>query len=50
MSIEKIFQFDTIDEGKLKLREEIKEGDLILIDGSREMEMEKIVKEIAAFV
>ena len=50
MSIEKIFQFDTIDEGKLKLREEIKEGDLILVDGSREMEMEKIVKEIAAFV
>ena len=50
MPIEKIFQFDTIDEGKLKLREEIKEGDLILIDGSREMEMEKIVKEIAAFV
>ena len=50
MSIEKIFQFDTIDEGKLKLREEIKEGDLILVDGSKEMEMGRIVKEIAAFV
>ena len=50
MPIEKIFQFDTIDEGKLKLQEEIKEGDLILVDGSKEMEMEKIVKEIAAFV
>ena len=46
MPIEKIFQFDTIDEGKLKLQEEIKEGDLILVDGSKEMEMEKIVKEI----
>ena len=50
MSIEKIFQFDTIEEGKLKLREEIKEGDLILVDGSKEMEMGRIVKEIAAFV
>ena len=48
MPIEKIFQFDTIDEGKLKLQEEIKEGDLILVDGSKEMEMEKIVEEIKA--
>jgi len=46
MALEKIFQFDTIDEGKLKLKEEIKEGDLILVDGSKEMEMGKIVKEI----
>ena len=48
MALEKIFQFDTIDEGKLKLKEEIKEGDLILVNGSKEMEMEKIVEEIKA--
>ena len=46
MTLEKIFQFDTIEEGKIRLQDEIKEGDLILIDGSKEMEMEKIVKEI----
>jgi len=46
--LEKIFQFDTIDEAKLKLKEEINEGDLILVDGSKEMEMEKIVEEIKA--
>ena len=46
MAFEKIFQFDTIEEGKLKLQEEIKEGDLVSVDGSKEMEMEKIVKEI----
>jgi len=46
MAFEKIFQFDTIDEGKLKLQDEIKEGDLILIDGSKEMEMGKVVEEI----
>ena len=46
MPLEKIFSFDTIAEGKLKLQEEIKEGDLILVDGSKEMEMQKIVKEI----
>ncbi len=44
--LEKIFQFDTINEAKLKLKEEIKEGDLILVDGSKEMEMGKIVEEI----
>lgn len=46
LPLEKISQFDTIDEGKLKLREEIKEGDIILVDGSKEMEMGKIVEEI----
>jgi len=48
MALEKIFKFDTIKEGKIRLQDEIKEGDLILIDGSKEMEMEKIVKEIKA--
>lgn len=46
MAIEKIFQFDKIEEGKLKLKEEIKKGDLILVDGSSEMQMSKIVEEI----
>jgi len=46
MAFEKIFQFDTIEEGKLKLQEEIKEGDLILVDGSKEMGMAEIVEEI----
>jgi len=48
MVLEKIFQFDTINEGKLKLQDEIKEGDLILVDGSKEMEMAKVVEEIKA--
>lgn len=46
MALEKIFQFNRIEEGKLKLQDEIREGDLILVDGSKEMEMEKIVEEI----
>ncbi len=46
MAVDKIFQFDTIDDGKLKLKDEIKEGDLILVDGSKEMKMSKIVNEI----
>lgn len=46
MTIEKIFQFDTIEEGKIKLLNEIKEGDLILVDGSKEMEMGKVVEKI----
>ncbi len=48
MAQEKIFQFETIEEGKLKLQAEIKEGDLILVDGSKEMAMSKIIEEIKA--
>lgn len=46
MSIDKIFQFDTIDDGKMKLEDEVKEGDLILVDGSKEMKMGEIIEEI----
>lgn len=46
MAQEKVFEFDTIDEGKLEVQNKIKEGDIILIDGSTEMKMNKIVKEI----
>ncbi len=46
MPVDKIFQCDTIDDGKLKLKDEIKEGDLILVDGSKEMKMEEIVEQI----
>lgn len=46
MSQEKIFSFNTIEEGKLILQEKIRQGDLILVDGSKEMEMAKVVQEI----
>jgi UDP-N-acetylmuramoyl-tripeptide--D-alanyl-D-alanine ligase len=46
MEENKIFSFDKIGKGIEKLKKEIKEGDLILIDGSKEMEMSKIVEEI----
>lgn len=48
MALEKIFQFDTLKEGGVRLQDEIKEGDLILVDGSKEMGMGKIVEEIKA--
>jgi len=48
MSEEKIFQFEKIEEIGKALRDEIKEGDSILVDGSKEMEMSKIVEEIKA--
>jgi len=43
---EKIFQFDTLEEAVRALESEIREGDLILVDGSKEMAMKKIVQEI----
>ena len=46
MLSEKIWQFDTIEEVQIKIQEQIQEGDLVLIDGSKEMEMKKIVEEI----
>ncbi len=45
---EKIFQFDEINLAVQALKREIKEDDLILIDGSTEMKMSEIVKEIKA--
>lgn len=48
MPFEKIHQFDTIEQSVEKLKGEIREGDLVLVDGSSEMEMKKIVDEIKA--
>jgi len=44
----KTFSFMVSDEAKSKVQEEIKQGDVILVKGSRAMRMEKIVKEIMA--
>jgi len=41
-----IYAFDTSDEAKLKVQDLIKQGDIILIKGSRAMKMENIVEEI----
>jgi len=42
----RIYKFETSDEAKLKVKELIKEGDVILVKGSQGMRMEKIVEEI----
>ena len=46
MSEQNIFQFNNVEEGKIRLQNEIKKGDLILVDGSKEMKMGEIVQEI----
>ena len=46
--LEKTFSFDTSKEVALSLKKEIKKGDLILVNGSKEMKMGEIVKEIKA--
>lgn len=48
MPVEKIFQFNESQEAGLALQNEIKEGDFILVDGSQEMQMARIVEEIRA--
>ncbi len=48
MPADNILQFDEINEAKKRLQEIMKEGDLVLIDGSREMKMEEMVKEVKA--
>lgn len=48
MPRENIYRFETSDEAKLKIKELIKEDDLILVKGSQGMRMEKIVEEIMA--
>jgi len=44
--MKQIFQFNTVEEAKLALQREIKQGDLILIDGSKEMKMGQAIEEI----
>lgn len=46
LAFEKIYQFDTIKQAAEKLKAELRDGDLVLVDGSAEMEMGKIVEEI----
>lgn len=43
---DKIFQFDTASQAGKAVEVEIREGDLILVDGSKEMEMPEVVEEI----
>ncbi len=47
-SPDKIFEFSTSDEAKKVVQDKIKEGDVILVKGSRLIKMEKVVKEIMA--
>lgn len=48
MSEDKIFQFDESGSVGKALQDEIREGDLILVDGSKEMKMSEIITEIKA--
>jgi len=45
---DRIFTFDTSDDAKFKIRDLIREGDVILVKGSQGVRMEKIVAEIMA--
>lgn len=42
----KIFQFSTSEEARLAVQKELKENDIILVKGSRSMQMEKVIEEI----
>ncbi len=45
---DRVFSFMTSDEAKIKVQEKIKEGDVVLVKGSRAMKMDRVVKEIMA--
>lgn len=49
MDVEKIFKFDTIEQGKLSVQEKIRKDDLVLVGGSKEMKMSKIIDEIKKY-
>lgn len=48
LETDKIFSYDQIREGARILQYEIREKDLILVDGAKEMNMAEVVKEIKA--
>jgi len=49
MSDDNVFEFSQAEEAGLALQKKIKNGDMVLIKGSRSMHLEKVVKEIMAF-
>jgi UDP-N-acetylmuramoyl-tripeptide--D-alanyl-D-alanine ligase len=48
MPLDNIFSFDNAEEAGRFLQDRIRQGDIILVKGSRAMAMEKVVKEIMA--
>lgn len=46
MSSQQIFSFDSLEEGIEKIKKTIRAGDLVLVDGSKEMRMSEIVDQI----
>lgn len=48
MDADRIFSFSTADEAKKFVQEQLREGDVTLVKGSRKMVMERLVKEIMA--
>lgn len=49
MNQRKILSFNVADEARMPVQNLLREGDLVLIKGSRAMQLEKIVEEIKAF-
>jgi len=46
LALDKIFSYDTVETGKNSLKNEIREGDFVLVNGI-ESEMKKIIKEVS---
>ncbi|MDO8504867.1 MAG: UDP-N-acetylmuramoyl-tripeptide--D-alanyl-D-alanine ligase [Candidatus Liptonbacteria bacterium] len=44
-----IFEFESADEAKTKVREIIRKGDVVLVKGSHAMQLERVVEEIKSF-
>ena len=49
MPEDNIFQFEDANEAKKRIQEIIKEGDLILVNGSKEMKMSEVIEEIKGY-
>lgn len=47
MNLENVYEFETIEEAVEKIKEEQKQGDVILVKASNGMHFKKIVEEIA---
>lgn len=49
MNPKKIYSFDLADEARAAVQNLLRKGDLVLIKGSRAMQLEKVVEEVKAF-
>ncbi len=47
MSVDKIFQYDIVESGKISLQNQIEQGDVVYVSGGKDIKMKNLLKEVS---